>query len=342
MVCSTVPPSATRAHHWLGTSAYQTAPPASRQMPSRGAFAEISPDPSVRQLAVRGDGEGHELVPVGVRDDESPPPSPFASCAGTAGRVTSTRPGPDRLDMLGFPSGLVVLEIGLMILLASPMAMPRRRRRVVHRPVDVLRGTGPDPQDRAMSARSAADAGGHGSGWRWRSAAREVEPRSGCPRSPAKAPDDQVVEPEPARAGHGENEAEQAERDDQLGTVVVHGEQAAGVHEDPRARHVQRHQDADDRYRDAEDHRDATDELEEHVGRPGDRGQRDACLLEELPDPGQAAAEVVRPAAAFGGASAILPPGGWGSGFCDVAGRWEYRAAAIDLFLRPGSRCAPV
>jgi hypothetical protein len=96
-----------------------------------------------------------------------------------------------------------------------------------------------------------------------------------------------VVEPVPARAGKGEHEAEQAERGDQLGAVVVHREQAAGVHEGPRAGHVQRHQDADDRYRDAADHRDAPDELEEHVGRPGDRGQRDAGLREQPPDPGQ-------------------------------------------------------
>src|SRR4051812_27402635 len=83
------------------------------------------------------------------------------------------------------------------------------------------------------------------------------------PRPPAQTPDGGVVPPEPARAGHGQGEAEQAERDDQLGSVVVHVEQPTGVHEDPGAGHVQGHQHADGRHGEAEDHRDATDELEE-------------------------------------------------------------------------------
>jgi hypothetical protein len=43
-----------------------------------------------------------------------------------------------------------------------------------------------------------------------------VEPSGRGLGRPAEAPDDQVVEPEAARAGHGEDEAEQAERDDQF------------------------------------------------------------------------------------------------------------------------------
>jgi hypothetical protein len=48
------------------------------------------------------------------------------------------------------------------------------------------------------------------------------------------------------------------------------------------------------RYRDADDHRDAADELEEDVGRSGDRGQWHAGLGEEWADADDAAAgEVV-------------------------------------------------
>ena len=46
-------------------------------------------------------------------------------------------------------------------------------------------------------------------------------------------------------------------------------------------------------HRDAKDHRDAADELPEHVGRAGDGGQRNTGLREQPPDPAQAAAEVV-------------------------------------------------
>jgi hypothetical protein len=75
--------------------------------------------------------------------------------------------------MLGFPSGLVVLEIGLMILLASPMAMPRRRRRVVHRPVDVLPGTGP-----GSTGQGYVSAASGGRGWAWLGMAlEECRPR---------------------------------------------------------------------------------------------------------------------------------------------------------------------
>ena len=44
------------------------------------------------------------------------------------------------------------------------------------------------------------------------------------PWRPAEAPGDQVDEAEAARAGDGDDEAEQAERDDQFGAVVVHRE----------------------------------------------------------------------------------------------------------------------
>src|SRR4029077_7543065 len=54
--CKNSPPSRTRTQRLLGTSAYQTAPSASRQMPS--GQPSPSPDAAVRQVAVGGYGEG--------------------------------------------------------------------------------------------------------------------------------------------------------------------------------------------------------------------------------------------------------------------------------------------
>ena len=65
------------------------------------------------------------------------------------------------------------------------------------------------------------------------------------------------------------------------------------MHEDPRACHVQRQQHADHPHAEAEDQRDATDQLAEQVRRTGDHGQRDAGLVEHGDHAGHAAAEVV-------------------------------------------------
>ena len=70
IVCSTSPPSRTRTQCRLGTSAYQTAPSASRQIPSGHVGAELGPDAPVGQAAVRLDVEGGEPVAVRLGDDE--------------------------------------------------------------------------------------------------------------------------------------------------------------------------------------------------------------------------------------------------------------------------------
>ncbi len=69
-VCSTVPPSATRTHRWLGTSAYQTGVLRVDAEAVWSAFVEVGPDTSVGQPTVRADVEGHQAVTVRVRDDQ--------------------------------------------------------------------------------------------------------------------------------------------------------------------------------------------------------------------------------------------------------------------------------
>jgi hypothetical protein len=63
------------------------------------------------------------------------------------------------------------------------------------------------------------------------------------------------------------------------------GKQSAGVHEDPGADHVQRHQHAGEGDRDAEDHRDPADEFEQHVGRPGEGRQGTPASAKNRPTP---------------------------------------------------------
>jgi hypothetical protein len=70
---------------------------------------------------------------------------------------------------------------------------------------------------------------------------------------------DEVVESEAARARDGQDEAQQSDGDHGLRAVVVHGVQAAGVHRQPGADHVQGHQDPDDRHGEPHDHGDAAD-----------------------------------------------------------------------------------
>ena len=83
--------------------------------------------------------------------------------------------------------------------------------------------------------------------------------------------DDEVVEPQPTRARHGQHQAQQSECNNELRAGVVGRIDATGVHQDPGAHHVQRHQDANRKDRQAQDHRDAANELEQHVRGPRDR-----------------------------------------------------------------------
>ena len=112
-VCSTAPPSATRTHRLPGTSAYQTAFSASTADAVRDAVTEVGPDAPARQPAVRADVEAHQLVPVGVRDDQVELSAVTAIPLGNAMSPATWRTAPSAVTRETNPGANASPAIGL-------------------------------------------------------------------------------------------------------------------------------------------------------------------------------------------------------------------------------------